>query len=424
MFKRKIIVATVCYFCSSVQISYAATKINEIFELKQDCKDESVVNSLLCGQVSGRLKTLYYSTHHAFFVEDLNQDTIAAGGFLKYETQPFLGFKLGVSYAGQWRLDDNNPHKNEVSELKFERDGLAEAYFDWKQDDVSLRIGQQALDLPFVGNYDWRVMPVLYRAADFKYGNQHDFIRLTALDRFKSYADDQFTKTSRYSQEIKTDGIWSVGLGKSYEMPQQQLTGQIWYQSYDNYNYLAYAEGHVKFKKINYQPDLGIQMMYAKDQGKAYAGNAAHQGIGVSLALSVLNDMQLTTSYNYIKPNKNNYLNGALFAPYMIYTASGPYFAQPFFTSTQDLGAGHAAGIALEGNLTPQTYVGARYSFMNLKEADYVKALNQSEYILYAIHNFGGAFKGWSLSNFAGVSTSPRSDKTFLQNRLGLTYQF
>lgn len=424
MLKIKIIVATVFYFCSSLHVSYAETSINHVLHLNNNCQIENLANSISCGNISGRFKTLYYSTHHAYFVENLNQDTIATGSFLKYETQPFLDIKLGLSYAGQWRLDDQSPGKNEVPELAPERDGLAEAYIDWSQENTALRIGQQALDIPFVGNYDWRVMPVLYRAIDFKYDHQQDFLRLTILDRFKSYADDQFTQTSRYSPEIKTEGMWSVGLGKNYDLAQQQIKGQIWYQSYDDYNDLAYFEGHVKFKNMAYQPDFGVQLMYAKEQGKAYAGEIDHQGIGVSLALSVLDDMTLTTAYNYVKPNQNSYLNGALFAPYMIYTASGPYFAQPFFTSTQDLGSGHAVGIALEGNLTAQTYVGARYSFMNLKESKDLKALNQSEYILYAIHNFDGALKGWSLSNFAGVMTSAREDKTFLQNRLGLTYQF
>ena len=165
-------------------------------------------------------------------------------------------------------------------------------------------------------------------------------------------------------------------------------------------------------------------MMYAQDQGAAKAGKVDHQGIGVSLALNVWDQMTLKAGYNYIKPNEDSYLNGALFTPYMIYTASGPYFAQPFFTSTQDLGAGNAFMLALEGALNEQTWVGANYSFMNLAESDDVKNLNQSEYVIYGIYNFTGGLKGWSVANFFGFATSPRSDDVFVQNRLGLKYQF
>ena len=405
-------------------IVYAESTTLKDVQLNKNCSNQLLIDAFRCGKFTGKSHTLYYSTHNAYFVQNLNQDTISTGGFVKYETANFLGVRLGISYAGQRRLDEKDSSKNEVSELSPEKDGLAEAYLDWKNEGLSFRVGQQSLDIPFVGNYDWRIMPVLYRALDFKYENKQDFIRLTALDRFKSYADDQFEKGSRYSKDIETDGMWSVGFGKGVDVGDQRYVGQVWYQSYDNYNYIAYTEGHVKFENVTYQPDVGIQLMYSKDQGKAQAGKVDHQGIGISLVLNLFDKMNLTSAYNYIKPNKNSYLNGALFAPYMFYTASGPYFAQPFFTSTQDLGAGHATSIALEGSITEQAYVGARYSFMNLKEAEHLKNLNQSEYILYGIYSFSGALKGWSLSNFAGVVTSSREDKTFLQNRFGLTYQF
>lgn len=56
------------------------------------------------------------------------------------------------------------------------------------------RLGQQTLNLPFVGNYDWRVMLPLFRAADLKYGSKSDFIQVTWIDRFKSYVDDELFK--------------------------------------------------------------------------------------------------------------------------------------------------------------------------------------------------------------------------------------
>ena len=404
--------------------SNAALVVNDLLGQSINCQEQSVTNALLCGQVSGRLNTLYYSTHDAFFVRDLNQDTATTGGFLKYETAPIAGIQAGISYAGQWRIDHKNADQDEVSELQNDKDGLAEAWLGWKNHDWNLKLGQQALDLPFVGSYDWRVMPPLYRAADVQYGQKDNYIRATYIDRFKSYADDQFDRTSRYSSEIETDGMWSLGIAKSFDLNDQTLKTQAWFQSYADYANVGYVEAHLQWIKEKYQPDVGVQMMYAQDQGAAKAGKVDHQGIGVSLALNVWDQMTLKAGYNYIKPNKGSYLNGALFTPYMIYTASGPYFAQPFFTSTQDLGAGNAFMLAFEGALNEQTWIGANYSFMNLAESDDVKNLNQSEYVVYGIYNFSGGLKGWSIANFFGFATSPRSDDVFVQNRLGLKYQF
>lgn len=426
MLKSYVLPLSYVALCLFSTVSFADINLNDLGHSPQNCDSNQLSNALSCGTLSGRLNTLYYSTHNAYFVENLNQDTVSTGGFIKYQTYPIAHFSAAVSYAGQWRLDDQNEKNNEISELKNEKDGLAEAYIEWKIPEAHVRVGQQSLDIPFLGNYDWRIMPVLYQALDaqYQYGQQDDFIRATVVNRYKSYADDQFSRTSRYSQALKTDGMWSLGLAKGSDLGAQQLKGQVWYQAYDDYSHLFYAEGHAKWKDLAYQPDLGIQLMWSEAQGEKRAGNVDHFGVGISLALNILDNKTLKTAYNYIRPQENRYLNGALFTPYMLYTASGPYFAQPFFTSTQDLGAGHAAMIAFEGSLNAQTYIGAQYSFMNLKETAAIKALNQSEYVMYGIYNFTGALKGWSVSNFAGFATSPRSDDLFLQNRLGLRYTF
>ena len=404
---------------------FAAVGLNDVVKIDSNCEQISWGNTLQCGKLSGRLNTLYYSTHDAFFIHQLNQDTATTGGFIRYETAVMDGLQAGVSYAGQWRLDDQDAAHDEVPELSQEKDGLAEAWIGFRNQNWAAKIGQQSLDVPFLGQYDWRVMPPLYRAIDVQYGQDQDYIRATYLDRFKSYADDQFLKTSRYSSELETEGMWSFGFAKHFDLDKKQLKTQAWVQSYFDYTDVAYMEAHLQWNQMKYKPDVGIQMMYARDQGDAKAGQIDHQGIGVSLAFNdIWERFSLKTGYNYIQPNKDSYLNGALFVPYMIYTASGPYFAQPFFTSTQDLGSGHAFMFALEGALNEQTWLGANYSFMNLAESDQVKDLNQSEYVIYGIYNFAGWLKGWSVANFFGFATSPRSDDIFVQNRFGLKYSF
>ncbi len=423
--------ATLVFAMSAAMQSWAAdTSLNGLFQLGQDCsvQDNSVktVQQMFsCGAVHGVVKTAYYSLNNGYFVNNLNQDTVAIGGYLKYETAPLYGVQAAVGYDLQRRLDEKNKN-DDVSELKEDRDGLAEAYVTWKNDFARVMIGNQRLNLPFMGDYaDRRILMALYQAADIQVGNNTDFLRLTKVNKFKSYADGEFSKNTRQNANIETDGVWSVGVGKRFDLTEdQKLKAQIWYQHYDDYTRLIYTQADLSLPKLKYTPEFSLQYISGKDQGKALAGEVDSQIFGVQTAFKVMPKASLKIAYNYIKPHADRYLNGALLTPYATKTSSGEIFAQPFFTSTQDLGAGNAFMTSLEGKLTDQVIAGARYSFMDLKESDKVASRNQSEYMIFGIYNFTGALKGFSVSNFFGIQTSPRYEKDFLQNRFTLSYKF
>lgn len=415
---------------SAMQSWAADTSLNGMFNMGQDCQIES--NSVAsfgaalgCGAVHGAVKTLYYSTNNAYFVEGLNQDTVLMGGYIRYETAPFYGVQAAIGYDLQRRLDEKNKHP-EVSELKEDRDGLAEAYISWKNDMARVTIGNQRLDLPFMGDYaDWRVLMYLYQAADVKIGKNDDFLRFTQVNKYKSYANDEFTEGSRQNANADTDGGWSVGLGKAFNFDhEKKLKTQFWYQSYDDYTRLIYTQADFAMPQVKTAPVISAQYINGQEQGKALAGDVNSNIFGVQAALKVVPKATLKLAYDYIKPDHDSYLNGALLTPYATQTSSGQIFAQPLFTSTQDLGAGNALMISLDGMLTDQLIGGIRYSFMDLKEAENVESRNQSEYLLFGIYNFKGALKGLSVSNFAGIQTSPRYNKDFLQNRFAISYRF
>lgn len=420
--------ATVCTALTQQAVA-ADTSINNLFNLEQNCATgeygvDQFSKMFTCGSVHGAIKTLYYSTNNAYF-SGFNQDTTSAGGYIKYETAPFYGFQLGASYDLQRRLDDEKGN-NEVGELKEDRDGLAEAYVTWKNDDVRLTVGNQRLNLPFVGDYaDWRILEAVYQAADFQWGNQSDFLRLTKINKFKSFANDEFFKTTRQNSTIETDGMWAVGLGKSYAVDADtKLKGQLWFERYEDYTDLLYAEGSVAFPNAQFAPEISVQYLMGKEQGDAIVGNVDSQVFGVQSNLKLTPKFNWKVAYDYIKPEEDAYRNGALVTPYSNNTSSSVIFAQPFFTSTQDLGAGHALMTSFDGKLNDNTILGARYSFMDLKESADADSRNQSEYLLFGIYNFDGKLKGLSLSDFAGVQVSPRYDDPFWQNRLALTYKF
>ncbi|MCU4369703.1 OprD family outer membrane porin [Acinetobacter courvalinii] len=410
----------------AIQAWATDTSLNHLLNLQQDCQaNDQLAAVFACGSLHGAVKSTYYSLNNAYFVDNLNQDTAVIGGYIKYETAPFYGVQAAVGYDIQRRLDEKD-NKAEVDELKEDGDGLAEAYLTWKNDLARVTVGNQRLNLPFMGDYaDRRVLMFLYQAADVQIGDNNDFLRLTKVNKYKSYGEDEFTKSARQNSNLQTDGVWSVGVGKRFNLAEDRsLKTQLWYQSYDDYTRLIYTQADLAMPKLKYAPEFSLQYMSGKDQGKALAGEVNSQIFGAQAAVKFLPVTTLKVAYNYIKPDRESYLNGALLTPYAAKTSSGEIFAQPFFTSTQDLGAGNALMLSLEGKLTDQVIAGARYSFMDLKEAENLSSRNQSEYMLFGIYNFTGALKGFSVSNFAGIQTSPRYDKNFLQNRLTLSYKF
>lgn len=63
-------------------------------------------------------------------------------------------------------------------------------------------------------------------------------------------------------------------------------------------------------------------------------------------------------------------------------------------------------------------------ALLDVSMIDHLASRNQSEYMVFGIYNFTGALKGFSVSNFFGIQTSPRYEKDFLQNRFTLSYKF
>ncbi|MCY3127851.1 hypothetical protein ECE41_04295, partial [Acinetobacter baumannii] len=142
-----------------------------------------------------------------------------------------------------------------------DRDGLAEAYVSWKNDLARVTIGYQRLNLPFMGDYaDRRVLMFLDQAADVQIGNNYDYLRLTKVNKYKSYGEDEFNNTSRLNSNVETNGVWSVGAGKRFNLANDKsLKTKFWYQNYDDYTRLIYTQADLAIPMLNYSPEFSIQ---------------------------------------------------------------------------------------------------------------------------------------------------------------------
>jgi len=374
------------------------------------------------GTVSGSLRMRYYTDKNAYFVKGLNQDTLGYGGFLKYETAPLDGFRLGGSIIAQTTINRPSDDASLFPDIGPNVTNVGEAYASWEHDNFKITAGNQRVNLPFISDYDWRIAPVLFQGLNVHYGDEENFLSLARLYRWKGWGDDRFSRYNTYSTTEETAGVWAVGGGRSITLGGLKYTGQLWREHYYDYTNLTYGEGHVALASGDLRPNAGIQYMRGTGDGRELAGKVDSTTMGLQLGLDY-KAYKVALGYDHIEASPGAYNNGSLVTPYAHNMAGGPYFAAPFFTSPQDLGAGNAYSLDVSTAAIQNLYLGARYSYMDLTPTTGGDSINQSEYLLYGIYSFGGALKGLSVTDWVGVQTSPdKSD--FFQNRLELTYNF
>lgn len=396
-----------------------------------DGKDaNSLAEMFTKGRFSGNFRTIYFSSHNAFFTPNKNQDTISYGGNLAYRTASYAGFSAGVSGFIQRGINHaDNPAKVD-GYLGPNLLGMGEAYVQYERNRLKVVGGNQQLDVPFASTYDWRMVPQLFQGISARYGDTENFLTTFKMYRFKSYVDDSFRKGTTYNAKVdsfssigstETNGFWGLGGAKKIALDPVSINLQGWYMTYQDYAKLAYVEGKVTGQAGSLQPFAAVQAFRENGDGRELLGHVSSQVYGLQFGVK-RQSLTATLGYDRIVPNSGSLRNGALVTPYAHNVSSGPLFAQPFLSSTQDLGAGNAYAFDISGSPMKGLIIGARYSFMALKSAASAASLNQSEYLGYVIYNFDGALKGWSIADFLALQSSPAKNARFIQNRLTLQY--
>jgi hypothetical protein len=385
------------------------------------------------GKVSGYLRTLYFSSNNAFYVDGKDQDTVSYGGEVRFKSGVYEGFSFGLSALAQRGIGhDDNPDKVD-SYLGPNVTSIGEAYLQWQRDQLRITVGNQRFNAPFTGAFDFRMVPQMFQGVSAYYGDAANFLTAFRMYRFKSVIDDHYARHTSYNPPIdtsaagagdeETDGFWGVGGGRTWALQPVSLDAQAWHFTYLDYADMTYLQARAIRAEGLLKPFVAVQYIHQEDEGRAILGNVDSNVYGVQVGLK-RNSLTASLGYDYIKPNGNSYLNGAPVMPYGHKLSSGEFFAQPLLTSTMDLGAGNAYALNVNGSPMQDVTLGARYSFMDLKNSPTAESLNQSEYLVYGSYSFGGALKGVKISNFLGVQKSPIKDASFLQNRLAIEYAF
>lgn len=385
------------------------------------------------GKFDGNLRFYDFKSHNAFFVKDDNGNTGTYGGKLGFTTAALKGFSLRLAVYAQRGIDHSeDPAALAAYALAPDITALGEAFLQWQDDDILVRLGDQPLDAPFTSSTDFRVVQPTFRGAALRVGDDENFLTAMRIFRYKSYISDDFDKTTTYNASYApfgvnttetTSGFWGIGGGHNMDAGPIKLKGQVWYFKYIDYANMFYTDGQIARASGSFKPFLGLQFIRETDSGRALVGDIDHHTYGAQLGLKY-NSLTATLNYDYIPHRNGAFLNGSLVTPYEHNVASGPYFAQPYLTSTQDLGSGNAYSADINGAAFQDTFLGARYSYMDLVPQAGSDSIEQSEYLVYGIYNFQGAFDGVSLGNFFGYQTQKINGSDFWQNRVQLQYEF
>lgn len=389
----------------------------------------SVADMFSKGKFSGNIRTFYYSLRSAYFVSGLNQDTVSYGGNIAYTSARLMGFRLGGSaYLQRGIAHSSNPNDIDIY-LGPNLTSIGEAYLEWGHGAFDMKAGNQMLDMPFISSYDWRIVPQLFQGVTAKYGDDTSYVTAARITKYKSYIDGSFSRLTNYSLvsdpyaaigNTESSGVWALGAAYQVNLKSVVFNGQAWYQAYADYANLTYLEGRATWSQPDWKPFIGVQYFHENGNGKKLLGEVQSNVIGTQLGAS-RDSLKMSVGYDYIVPNRNSYLNGALVTPYAHNVASGPMFAQPYMTATQDLGAGRAYALDISGSPSASLSIGARYSFLDLKPVASSPSISQSEYLIYAVYSPTGRLKGLSIGNFFAIQTQP-GKSNFIQNRLQLQY--
>ncbi len=384
------------------------------------------------GQTDGNLRGLYYSTGNAFFADGVDRDTVAVGGKVGFTTAPQHGVSLRASGYLQHNLLHTGTGRDR--DLGGHLTAMGETWLQWQGEKLLLRAGNQQLDeVPFTSSFDFRIVPQLYQGMRLRYGESGTYFSAVRMFRYKSRIDESFSRSTNYNRrfspfppnagDASTGGFWALGGAGRTQFGAFDVNAQAWLIRYLDYADLYFTQAEVAASGDGLRPFAAVQFIRQHEQGAALLGPVDNRTWGLRLGLRSTR-MTATLNHNHMPHRANAFRNGASVTPYASYQSSGPLFAQPYLTSTQDLGTGNAWSADLEVAATPQLRWGARWSYMDLSPAAGKASIGQREYMAFVGYRLAGALKGWSLHNALAVQSQRQRRSDYWENRFSLSYDY
>jgi len=423
-------------------------------------------------KVTGTVRSFYFDRMYGAPGVS-NQSAYSLAGILNVQSAPFLdGFEVGTSFFTAQSLSANNtegapgyPHLDAT--LMGPRNSitsLGQAYVQYQNKLVLVRLGDQLLNTPWMSASDSRVLPATYQAA-FVEADPLPGLSLYGLRelRWKSRTSDNYYQDNLY-YPATFDGDSAYGGGAALGANASKTQGTLafggayaahgikadaWYYDFYNFAAMAYTDASYTLKTgTGVDPFIAGQYLRETDnnsllnvhrQGTAidgYKGNGVdatafgfQTGLNYTIGRGIFDDGSIALSYNNLPYHRGAVGDGAIVSPFTVGYATDPLYTTATLRGLVELGPGDAAKLALTQYMLHKQIIAI------IAVTKFNTKLNGSnnEVDLDLTYAPGGRFKGLSIRDRLEVANASyiynngatgNRGHSFVYNRVMLQYNF
>lgn len=370
------------------------------------------------------------SINHYFSPYD--QYTFSVGGGLFLGTPYLDGFRVAIEPMGQSGLGTHASNPNLVSPtLGPSFSTLGQAFVQYKDYGLDARVGYMELnDQPWAASdVGYRILPITFEGIAVNYHvTKNISLYATRIFRWRYNNEANYHRQTVYSIYLPEDkkssgGFMSVGLkykGIVDGQPGWKTNSEMWFYNFYQYARMYMAQSVNTFNAGAIKPIVGVQFMHSGKKN-GFLGNVNAQLYGVEAGAK--NGFgKLLFAYDYLPGHANSFNYGGLATPYDTITDSGPIFAQPVMSSTQDFGSGSAATVKLDYYGIPHLFTQLRYTYLHMRTSAVYQDYREFNIILSYSPGWAKGFNITDIGSYA--NESQQSHPNFYQNRLMLIYKF
>lgn len=217
------------------------------------------------------------------------QESLAAGGWLGYETAPWHGINVGlIGYTSQGVgfTDKNHDGADLLAPGQRGYTVLGQAYLKAELEKNKITIFRQNIDTPFINPHDSRMTPNTYEA----YTIESAFIRyikifISQITKVKGWTDTKFISMSEFAG-IKDSDKPVTAAGITFT-PNDIYKVQIWnYYCYDFMNVAYFEVNSNRSLSENLSWFAGLQAFYQQSVGEELFGKFHTSLAGVKTGVS------------------------------------------------------------------------------------------------------------------------------------------
>ncbi|MFH1038368.1 MAG: OprD family outer membrane porin [PVC group bacterium] len=231
----------------------------------------SPLDPFINGAFHGKFRTYYINREFNKIggePERRIQESLAAGGWLGYETAAWSGLSLGaVIYTSQGVLV-NNPNFGGGGILGPDNESyssLGQAYLQYLLKNTTLRLYRQGINSPFINDYDTKMTPRTWEAYTLYNRDIPDVTLTTSFIRqIKGWYETDFQYMGEFANNNGTYQVTKtnipVSLAGAVWTPADNYKFQLWdYFAYEYFNG-AYLQGNASWPLTDDGLSLGLAL--------------------------------------------------------------------------------------------------------------------------------------------------------------------